>query len=74
MLSTQEVVDALRRVNPGGVITEDRIRHAIRRRLVTPRSFAGRLAWSTADVAALAVALDLVPPPRDDEPGCVTVA
>ena len=74
MRSTKAVLDALRAANPDIVISEDRIRHAIRRGDVTPCSFAGRLAWTAADVAALAAALGLVLPELDDKPGCVATA
>jgi len=72
MRSTKVVVDLLRGANPGATVNEDRVRHAIRRGLVAPESFAGRLAWSEDDVARLAAALELVPPALD-EPGCVAV-
>lgn len=74
MFATKAAIEALRKSNPLVTISEDRVRHVIRRGLVAPRSFAGRLAWSATDVAALAAALGLVPPRLDDEPGCVAVA
>ena len=63
MLTTTEVLRSLRAANPGTVITEDRIRHALRRGdLPSPESFAGRLAWSDQDIAALAQALKVEQP------------
>jgi hypothetical protein len=71
MFTTRDVRSFLKRSNPGIAVTEDRIRHALRRGNVAPGSFAGRLAWSRADVVALAAALNLAPPALDDERGCV---
>jgi hypothetical protein len=63
MFSTREILNLLRDANPGVAITEDRVRHAIRRGEVpTPPSFAGRLLWSYADLALLAAALGLSAP------------
>lgn len=60
MLSTREVLAALRRANPSKSITEDRIRHELRSgRVPRPPTFAGRLMWSEEDLAALASALQL---------------
>jgi predicted ThiF/HesA family dinucleotide-utilizing enzyme len=66
MIATQEVIRDLIKANPGADITEDRVRWVKRRGLVTPETFAGRLAWSRADVLALAQALDLVAPAVDE--------
>lgn len=65
MFSTQEVVKALQSANPDARVNEDRIRHVIRRGEVSPRSFAGRLAWSPDDVTTLASALRLTAPRHD---------
>lgn len=63
MLSTREVISALRVANPESHISEDSVRVAIRRdKVQSPSTFAGRLAWSRADVVALAVVLGLVAP------------
>jgi hypothetical protein len=67
MRSTKTVVEAFRGANPGATVNEDRFRHAIRRGLVTPKSFAGRLAWSAEDIRTLARALNLNEPALDDQ-------
>lgn len=55
MFSTQQVLSALRRANPDELISEDRIRHALRgRRVAAPTTFAGRLAWGQTHIQALA--------------------
>jgi hypothetical protein len=64
MLSTRDVIRALKEANPAADVSEDSVRVAIRRgKIRTPSTFAGRLAWSRADVAALALALCLTCPP-----------
>jgi hypothetical protein len=67
MRSTKIVVDVLRRANPGATVNEDRVRNAIRREIVAPRSFAGRLAWSAEDIRTLARALNLNEPALDEQ-------
>jgi len=63
MLSTRDVLNLLRDANPGVEITEDRVRHVIRRgEIDAPSSFAGRLVWAKEDVEALAAALRLACP------------
>lgn len=63
MLTTQQVIDAIRTSNPRFEISEDRIRHAIRRGDVPrPSVFAGRFIWMPRDVASLARALGLNAP------------
>ena len=63
MFTTRKVLALLRKANPGSVVTEDRVRHALRRGvLALPHQFAGRLAWTTAEVEALARGLGLNPP------------
>jgi len=62
MFSTLEVIRQARDSNPGASITEDRVRYAIRRGLVEPTMFAGRLAWSEDDVVKLAKALNIAVP------------
>ena len=60
MYSTRDVLDALRRANPASPITEDRIRHALRRGDLTwPSTCGGRLIWSWSDIESLADALGL---------------
>lgn len=60
MLSTRQVLKLLRDRNPDKVITEERIRRALRKeKLPPPVQFAGRLAWSKADVVRLAKVLGL---------------
>lgn len=60
MYSTRDVLDALRRANPASPITEDRVRHALRRGdLDWPSTCGGRLIWSSTDIQNLAAALDL---------------
>jgi len=66
MFNTQEVVRLLQAANPGDQVSEDRVRHAIRRGLVGPKVFASRLAWSAHDVLKLAQALNLIPPAMTD--------
>jgi hypothetical protein len=63
MLSTKEVIRALQDANPRRAVSEDTVRVAIRRgKVKSPSTFAGRLAWTSADVAALAKALGLRAP------------
>ena len=66
MLTTRAVVAALLSANPGAPVTEDRVRHALRRGAVAPPSqFAGRYQWTPESVRALAKALGLsTPSPR----------
>lgn len=60
MFSTRKVRIVLRESNPDKEVTEDQIRHVLRRGAITPpQTFAGRLAWTTEDVAALAEQLRL---------------
>jgi hypothetical protein len=73
MYSTQIVLRQLQAANPDAAVTEDKIRHAIRRGLVGPKAFACRLAWTSEDVKKLVSALDLVPPMFDDEHGCIAL-
>lgn len=62
MLTTRDVIRALRIANPGKNITEDTIRYAIRQdKVQAPRFFSGAYAWEDDDVKALAVALGLRP-------------
>ena len=62
MRSTREVIVFLSDANPGVNVTEDRIRHALRRGDIPPPStFAGRLAWTSEDILARAKALGLEP-------------
>ena len=68
MFSTREVIRALQDANPGTRVSEDAIRVAIRRdKIKQLRTFAGRLVWSQADVAALAAAIGLACPSRPGE-------
>ena len=73
MNSTHEALDLLRGANPGARITEDQIRHALRRGdLLRPRVVAGRYIWAPQDLERLAAALGLRPPtsarnPREGE-------
>ncbi len=61
--TTLDVIDRLRAANPGATITEDRIRHAIRRGDVDPpQLFTNRYAWTDDDVRFLARALGLRTP------------
>jgi len=54
MYSTRQVLRALRQVNPGALVTEDRLRHALRRdRVPAPPKVAGRYVWSADDVERL---------------------
>ncbi len=63
MQSTREVIALLSDANPCVQVTEDRIRHALRRGDIQPPStFAGRLAWTPEDILALAKALGLKAP------------
>lgn len=60
MLSTQELLATLKRENPGSSITEDRIRHILRRGdIARPRVFAGRLLWTADDIQRLVDLLGL---------------
>lgn len=66
MLSTRAVLALLRDANPGVPLTEDRVRHALRRgEFPTPATFSGRLAWAPEDVRRLAAALGVAAPPAD---------
>ena len=68
MLSTRELIRALRAANPEADVTEDLIRSAIRRELVEPPStFAGRYAWSWDEARLVADALGLVLPNQPSE-------
>ncbi len=71
MYSTQRVLRGLQAKNPDAAVTEDKIRHAIRRGIVGPKAFACRLVWTKEDVEKLAKALDLVPPMLEEEHGCI---
>jgi len=63
MHSTREVIGLLREANPDVLITEERIRRALRTgKIPGPSSFAGRLAWTDADVEELAASLGLRSP------------
>jgi len=63
MFSTTEVIEVLRAVNPCARISEDRVRHAIRRGAIpAPDTFAGRYAWTWLDIRRLATALGLQSP------------
>lgn len=63
MTSTFQVLKLLRDANPGRRITEDLIRACIRRGdAKPPGTFAGRLAWTPADIRALAAALGVTVP------------
>lgn len=65
MLSTRSVLRLLRDANPGVELTEDRIRHLLRREVIpAPSSFSGRLAWTDVDVQRLAAALGITAPAR----------
>ncbi len=67
MKSTREVLALLSSASQGVQITEDRVRHALRRGdLEPPSTFAGRLAWSWPDILALASALGVNAPHRAD--------
>ena len=58
MYSTRTVLRSLRDANPGVDLTEDRVRHLLRRGdIPTPSTFAGRLVWADDDVRRLAEAL-----------------
>ncbi len=63
MYSTRTVLRLLRDANPGVDLTEDRVRHMLRRGEIPPPStFAGRLVWAESDVRCLAEALGVVVP------------
>lgn len=65
MHTTSDALCLLRSSNPlvRDSITEDRLRHALRRGLLErPPIFAGRLVWSEEHVRALAFALGVTPP------------
>lgn len=63
MYPTRTVIRLLRDANPGVELTEDRIRHLLRREEIpTPSTFSGRLAWTDEDVRRLAVALNVAAP------------
>jgi hypothetical protein len=60
MHSTRDVIAALKSENPGKQVTEEHIRHALRKGDVPkPMSFAGRLAWTDSEVQQLARCLGL---------------
>ena len=64
MITTRELIEVLRRANPGAVVDEQRVRAALRWGGVpAPRLFAGRMAWSEEEVRALADYLGLELPP-----------
>ena len=73
MYSTQTVLRRLQAANPDAAVSEDKIRHAIRRGIVGPKAFACRLVWTREDIEKLVTALDLAPPVLEDEHGCVAV-
>ncbi|MCB9833795.1 MAG: hypothetical protein H6807_15140 [Planctomycetes bacterium] len=63
MYSTPDVILALRAANPGHDVTEDRLRGLIRRRQLSPPStFAGRYAWTVAEIRLAAELLGLAVP------------
>jgi hypothetical protein len=63
MLTTGEVLDLLRKANPSANITEDKLRHAMRRPgAPAPSTFGGRLAWTEDDIVQVATAMKLTPP------------
>jgi len=63
MRTTREVIAALRDANPNAAVTEEGIRHALRRGDVPrPTSFAGRLAWTNDEIHQLAQVLGLRAP------------
>lgn len=63
MFSTADSIRLLRAANPGKRVTEDKVRHVLRRGCgPTPKSFSGRLVWSREDVGTLALALGLLAP------------
>lgn len=65
MYPTRTVIRLLRDANPGVELTEDRIRHLLRREEIpTPSTFSGRLAWTDVDVQRLADALGIAAPAR----------
>jgi hypothetical protein len=67
MFTTRSVLALLRSANPTVALTEDRVRHAVRRQLLEPPdTFGGRWAWRWRDVLALASALELNVPTEAD--------
>ena len=63
MITTRDVIRALRRANPEAHVTDDRVRSAIRReRCSAPQVVAGRYLWSADDMRSLAAALGLRAP------------
>jgi hypothetical protein len=63
MFTTREVIELVRKANPEVHITEDRVRHAIRRTAVkAPARFGGRYAWSRQDIRRLTRCLGLTMP------------
>jgi hypothetical protein len=63
MFTTRQVLALLSSANPSVLLTEDRIRHAVRRHaLDAPDTFGGRWAWRWRDVVALAAVLELKVP------------
>jgi hypothetical protein len=63
LLTTRQVLYALRRANPRARLTDDRIRSALRReRCPPPTILGGRFLWSPSDIDALAGALGLRAP------------
>lgn len=66
MFTTRDVLIQLRHANPGAEITEDRLRHALRRQAVSrPLLIAGRYLWTHREVDEIASALRLQPPSED---------
>lgn len=69
MFSTPDVIRLLRESNPAANVSENRVRHALRRGTVArPAIFSGRLIWTIEDVVRIASALGLkVPSVVDSE-------
>lgn len=66
MFTTNEVLELLAKANPTHAVTEDRLRHALRRAgRPRPSTFAGRLVWTAGEVTAIARAMKLTPPTFD---------
>lgn len=65
MIATRELIEILRRANPGVLVDEQRVRAALRWGGVpAPRLFAGRMAWTEENARALAEHLGLELPPE----------
>ena len=63
MYGTVSAIAAIARANPGTVVSEDRVRHVLRKgHIPAVRRFAGRLVWSTSDIELLAQHLGLKSP------------